>query len=121
MDLARVLVMLTLALAKISWVRLWHTLALVRPKEMAKFVPLLDTPEFKNPPTPSFYSATDFLDHYGAGMLSSYGKLILVVYDPTHCGYWTGRYHGNDGTEPYESVELGCSGRKDGALKVSKM
>jgi hypothetical protein len=54
-------------------------------------------------------------------MLSSYGKLILVVYDPTHCGYWTGRYHGNDGTEPYESVELGCSGRKDGALKVSKM
>ncbi len=49
------------------------------PADMAKAVPSLEAPEFKNPPTPSFYSSADFPGHYGPGALSPYGEQLLFV------------------------------------------
>jgi ADP-ribosylglycohydrolase len=83
---------------------------------MAKSVPSLETPEFKNPPTPSFYSAIEFPNHYGAGMLSPYGELLLFT---TQHIAATGQVDTTAMTEElYEWAESGNSGRKDGALKA---
>ncbi len=49
------------------------------PADMAKAVPSIEAPEFKNPPTPSFYSSTEFPGHYGPGALSPYGEQLLFV------------------------------------------
>ena len=50
------------------------------PKEMAASVPSLAKPEFKDPPTPSFYSSEEFPNHYDkAGKLSPYGEQLLFV------------------------------------------
>jgi ADP-ribosylglycohydrolase len=49
------------------------------PAVMATTVDSLTAPEFKDPPTPSFYSAADFPGHYGPGMLSPYGEQLLFV------------------------------------------
>lgn len=49
------------------------------PLEMAKAVPSLTEPEFKTPPTPSFYSSKEFPGHYGPGQLSPYGEQLLFV------------------------------------------
>ena len=49
------------------------------PKEMAKAVSSLEEPEFKDPPTPQFYSSKEFPGHYEKGMLSPYGEQLLFV------------------------------------------
>lgn len=83
---------------------------------MAKSVPSLETPEFKNPPTPSFYNAIEFPNHYGAGMLSPYGELLLFT---TQHLAATGQVDTTAMTEQlYEWAESARSGRKDGALKT---
>lgn len=46
---------------------------------MAETVLSLSEPEFKDPPSPKFYSAKEFPGHYGAGMLSPYGEQLLWV------------------------------------------
>jgi len=49
------------------------------PAEMAKAVPSVDAPEFKDPPTPSFYSSKEFPGHYEKGMLSPYGAQLMFA------------------------------------------
>jgi hypothetical protein len=50
------------------------------PKEVKRVLSSsLDAPEFKDPPTPQFYSATEFPGHYQAGMLSPYGEQLMFV------------------------------------------
>lgn len=49
------------------------------PAEMATTVNDITKPEFREPPSPKFYSATDFPGHYGSGMLSPYGEQLLFV------------------------------------------
>ena len=46
---------------------------------MAATVPSLEAPEFKDPPAPQFYSASEFEGHYGSGMLSPYGEQFLWI------------------------------------------
>jgi ADP-ribosylglycohydrolase len=83
---------------------------------MAKSVPSLDNPEFKNPPTPSFYSAAEFPNHYGAGMLSPYGELLLFT---TQHIAATGQVDTTAMMEQlHEWAESEYSGRKDGAIKA---
>jgi hypothetical protein len=86
------------------------------PKEMAAKVPSIDAPEFKDPPTPSFYNADEFPNHYGPGMLSPYGEQLLFVTE--HIAS-TGKV---DGTEMSNAMMKWSSaeytGRKDHALKT---
>ena len=50
------------------------------PKEMASAVQSIDSPEFRDPPTPRYYSEEEFPGHYGrVGMLSPYGEQLLFV------------------------------------------
>ena len=50
------------------------------PAEMAQTVTSVDTPEFRDPPSPKFYSASDFPGHYDkTGMPSPYGEQLLFV------------------------------------------
>ncbi|CAB9507790.1 ADP-ribosylglycohydrolase [Seminavis robusta] len=49
------------------------------PAEMLKTVTSVETPEFRDPPSPKYYSATDFPGHYQNGMLSPYGEQLLFV------------------------------------------
>lgn len=49
------------------------------PIEMKQALTSLDAPEFKDPPTPRFYSSEDFPGHYQAGMLSPYGEQLMFV------------------------------------------
>lgn len=50
-----------------------------KPNEMRKAVPSVDAPEFKDPPTPRYYSSEEFPGHYGSGMLSPYGEQLKFV------------------------------------------
>ena len=49
------------------------------PAEMRSTVLDTITPEFRQPPSPKFYSATEFPGHYEHGMLSPYGEQLLFV------------------------------------------
>lgn len=50
------------------------------PDQVKEQVPSLEAPEFKDPPTPAYYSENEFPGHYGkAGMLSPYGEQLLFV------------------------------------------
>jgi hypothetical protein len=49
------------------------------PVEMKEAVTSLESPEFKNPPTPRYYSSEEFPGHYGSGMLSPYGEQLKFV------------------------------------------
>jgi hypothetical protein len=49
------------------------------PTEMKQTVSSLESPEFKDPPTPRFYSSEEFPGHYQAGMLSPYGEQLMFV------------------------------------------
>ena len=49
------------------------------PSQMKETVESLETPEFKNPPSPQYFSSKEFLGHYGPGMLSPYGEQMLWV------------------------------------------
>ena len=49
------------------------------PAEMVKTVLDVNAPEFREPPSPKFYSADEFPGHYGSGMLSTYGEQLLFV------------------------------------------
>ena len=49
------------------------------PAEMLKTVTDVKAPEFREPPSPKFYSAEEFPGHYGSGMLSPYGEQLLFV------------------------------------------
>jgi hypothetical protein len=83
---------------------------------MAAKVSSVDAPEFKDPPTPSFYNADEFPNHYGPGMLSPYGEQLLFVTE--HIAS-TGQV---DGKEMSNAMMKWCSsdytGRKDHALKT---
>jgi len=85
------------------------------PAEMAKAVPSLEAPEFKNPPTPSFYSSEDFPGHYGPGALSPYGEQLLFVTE------YLAKHGSVDGASMSKAM-LGWAdsfgGRPDSALKA---
>lgn len=50
------------------------------PVQVKEQVPSLAAPEFKDPPTPSYYSDKEFPGHYGkVGMPSPYGEQLLFV------------------------------------------
>ena len=49
------------------------------PKEVLEKIRSQEEPEFLNPPSPSFYSSTEFPNHYLHGMLSPYGEQLLFV------------------------------------------
>ena len=50
------------------------------PKEMAESVPSIEQPEFKDPPTPNYYSSKEYPNHYDkVGKLSPYGEQLLFV------------------------------------------
>ena len=49
------------------------------PAKMLDAVPSMEEPEFKAPPNPSYYTASEFPGHYGSGMLSPYGEQLLFV------------------------------------------
>jgi hypothetical protein len=49
------------------------------PAEMLKLVTSKTTPEFRDPPSPSFYSSEEFPGHYSKGMLSPYGEQMLFA------------------------------------------
>lgn len=85
------------------------------PKEMAEAVPSVEEPEFKNPPTPSFYSSEEFKGHYGPGMLSPYGEQLLFV---TECLIESGgSIDGSKLTEKlFQWADKDYTGRKDHAL-----
>jgi hypothetical protein len=54
------------------------------PEAMKKEVPSEDAPEFKDPPTPTGYSAEEYPGHYGAGMSSPWGEQLL--FSTEYCG-----------------------------------
>lgn len=83
---------------------------------MAETVGSVEEPEFKNPPTPSFYSAEEFPNHYGPGMLSPYGEQLLFVTEHIAA-------HGTvDGKEMSEKLlewaDSAYTGRPDSAIKA---
>jgi hypothetical protein len=84
---------------------------------MAQQVPSLEAPEFKNPPTPSFYRAEEFPGHYEHGMLSPYGEQLLFVTE--HLIATKGFV---DGPTMSSALMEWCSnqytGRKDSAMKI---
>jgi len=84
------------------------------PMEMAASVPSLQRPEFKDPPTPRFYSAEEFPGHYGSGMLSPYGELMLFVTE--YCAS-CGGVDGADMSEEMKDWAMTFGGRPDSALK----
>jgi ADP-ribosylglycohydrolase len=49
------------------------------PDVMAKTVDSVEAPEFKEMPTPQFYSPEEFPGHYEKGMLSPFGEQLLFV------------------------------------------
>ncbi len=49
------------------------------PKDVLDKVTSVQEPEFRNPPAPSFYSSTEFPNHYEMGMLSPFGEQLLFV------------------------------------------
>ena len=49
------------------------------PAKMLETVLDVNAPEFRDPPSPKFYSAEEFPGHYGSGMLSPYGEQLLFV------------------------------------------
>lgn len=88
------------------------------PSVMAKSVPSMEEPEFKNPPTPNFYSSEDFPGHYAeTGMLSPYGEQLLFVTE------YVGQTMNQDFTGEGMSQAMlewakSFGGRPDGALKT---
>lgn len=82
---------------------------------MAKSVPSAEAPEFKDPPTPSFYSEKEFPGHYGAGMLSPYGEQLLFVVE--YLVKTNGLVDGQDMTQEMVSwADSAYTGRLDHAL-----
>lgn len=84
---------------------------------MAAAVPSLDEPEFKTPPTPNYYSATEFPGHYGAGMPSPYGEQLLWVVQHL-VDEAAGVVDGPAMLKSMVAWAESYSGRPDGALKA---
>jgi len=83
-----------------------------RPDAMAKAVPSMEAPEFKDPPEPKFYSAAEFPGHYAAGALSPYGEQLLFVTE--YCAS-TGDIEGQRASEAMAAWAAAYTGRKDHA------
>ena len=86
------------------------------PIEMAKEVPSLDAPEFKDPPTPRFYTAQEFPGHYQAGMLSPYGEQLLFVTE--YCGSYKSVQAPDHMSEKMKEWAETFGGRQDHATKL---
>jgi hypothetical protein len=83
---------------------------------MAEKVPSPEAPEFKDPPTPSFYTAEEFKGHYGPGMLSPYGEQLLFVTEHVAS---KGTVDGADLSQAmFEWIESSYTGRQDSAMKA---
>lgn len=94
------------------------------PQEMLSKVPSKEAPEFKDPPTPSYYSSTEFPGHYGTGMLSPYGEQMLFVTEYVAAAAAAASGGSDDVVDgPTMSVKLlewaeSFGGRPDSALKT---
>ena len=84
------------------------------PEEMAKEVPSTDAPEFKDPPTPRYYSSEEYPGHYQAGMLSPYGEQLLFATE--YCGHHKCVTAGHMSVRMKEWAET-FGGRQDQATK----
>jgi ADP-ribosylglycohydrolase len=83
------------------------------PKEMAESVLDQAKPEFRNPPTPRYYSSEEFEGHYKFGMLSPYGEQMLFVTEYLARGDFSG-----DGmSKAMLKWSTSFGGRPDSALK----
>jgi hypothetical protein len=49
------------------------------PKDVLEKIRSVEEPEFLDPPSPNYYSSTEFPSHYMKGMLSPYGEQLLFV------------------------------------------
>ena len=49
------------------------------PQEVLEKITSREQPEFREPPSPNYYSSTEFPNHYMSGMLSPYGEQLLFV------------------------------------------
>jgi hypothetical protein len=49
------------------------------PQEVLEKLTSREQPEFRDPPSPNYYSSTEFPNHYKSGMLSPYGEQLLFV------------------------------------------
>ena len=89
------------------------------PKEMLKSVPSAEEPEFKDPPTPSFYSAEEFPGHYDvAGKLSPYGEQLLFVTEYlANLDKSLKTLNGEDMSQAFDSFLNSYTGRPDHAMK----
>ena len=77
----------------------------------------LDSPEFKSPPTPQFYSSNEFPGHYDrAGTLSPYGEQMLFVTD--HVAKTGKNLTGETMSQAMLEWALSFGGRPDSALKT---
>lgn len=86
------------------------------PAEMATSVSSVSAPEFKDPPTPKYYSATEFPGHYHKnGMLSPYGEQLLFVTEYT-AGNGSGIFSGQDMSLAMLEWAETFGGRPDHAL-----
>ena len=85
------------------------------PDEMVKEVPSKDAPEFKDPPTPRYYSAEEYPGHYGPGQVSPYGEHLMFTTE--YCGTYRCVAAGQMSVRMKEWAET-FGGRQDSATKV---
>lgn len=84
------------------------------PKELLQSLKDPSEPEFQTPPTPRFYSSTEFPGHYLAGMPSPYGEQLWFATD--YCA--TRRaVDGEDMSAAFQEWAESFGGRPDGATK----
>jgi len=87
------------------------------PQDMLSMVPTKEAPEFKDPPTPSYYSSHDFPGHYGPGMLSPYGEQMLFVTEYV-AGGGSDVVNGPTMSKQFLEWAESFGGRPDSALKT---
>ena len=79
-------------------------------------VPSVDVPEFKDPPTPKYYSSSEFPGHYDrAGLMSPYGEQMLFVAE--YLAENTDNVSGPDMTTKMLAWMDSYTGRPDSAMK----
>jgi ADP-ribosylglycohydrolase len=83
-------------------------------EELKATVTSVDAPEFKDPPSPKFYSAEEFPGHYGPGMLSPTGEQLLFFAE--YCGKHKCVTAGHLSVQFKQWAET-WGGRKDSATK----
>ena len=86
------------------------------PAEMAKTLTSLTQPEFRDPPTPKYYSGKDFPGHYERkGQLSPYGEQLRFVTEYVAKGT---KFTGASMSTAFLDFIQSFGGRPDSAMKA---